>query len=211
LLGAFYTHENSPYFDNLIAGNPRPEHKLASGYLELSVHALAKPLERQIVSRLGVPYRGLGSEAAEVMRALRLVLSVLIAGWGLVNLLPLISTVGIKLGWFPVPPGLPANLRLLSGQIPWWGLAVWLVMIVMYLLVARALMRGRPAFGLFVLAFVTELVRWVPMYALPIYTQTWTSGEMRFRYSAWGVLFAIGFTIWWVERKKRPPIAAQAH
>jgi hypothetical protein len=139
------------------------------------------------------------------MRALRLILAILTAGWGLVNLLPLISTVGIKLGWFPVPPGWSANLRLLAEQIPWWGLAVWLVMIVMYLLVARALMRGRPAFGLFVLAFVTEVVRWVPMYSLPIYTQTWTSGEMRFRYIAWGVLVLVGVVIWWAEPRRTLP------
>jgi hypothetical protein len=124
---------------------------------------------------------------------------------GLFNLLPLIVTVGIKLGWFSVPPGSPVKLRLLAEQIPWWGLAIWVVMIVMYLVVARALMRGRPAFGLFMLAFVTELVRWVPMYALPIYTQTWTSGEMRFRYIAWAVLVIVGTIIWWADRRSAMP------
>jgi len=75
-------------------------------------------------------------------------------------------------------------------------------MILMYLVVAHALMRGRPALWLFVLAFVTELVRWVPMYTLPLYTQTWTAGEMRFRYIAWAVLIAIGVAIWWTDRKQ---------
>jgi hypothetical protein len=139
------------------------------------------------------------------MRALRLTLAILTAGWGLFNLLPLIVTVGIKLAWFPVPPGSPVQLRFLAEQIPWWGLAVWVVMIVIYLVVARALMRGRSAFGLFVLAFVTELVRWVPMSALPIYTQTWTAGEMRFRYIAWGVLVMAGAMIWWAERRSPLP------
>jgi hypothetical protein len=70
------------------------------------------------------------------MRALRLTLAILTAGWGLFNLLPLIVTVGIKLGWFTVPPGSPVQLRLLADQIPWWGLTVWVVMIAMYLVVA---------------------------------------------------------------------------
>jgi hypothetical protein len=136
------------------------------------------------------------------MRALRVILAILTAGWGLINLLPLIGTIGLKLGWFPVPPDWPANLRLLADQIPWWGLAVWTVMVAMYLLVARALLRERPAFGLFVVAFVTELVRWLPMYRLPAYAQTWNASEMRFRYVAWAVLVVIGAFIWWVERTR---------
>jgi len=83
-------------------------------------------------------------------------------------------------------------------------------MIVMYLLVARALIRGGRAFGFFVLTFVTELVRWVPMYALPVYTQTWTVGEMRFRYIAWVVLVVVGVVIWWAERKEPPAPAITA-
>lgn len=134
------------------------------------------------------------------MRPLRLVLSVLTAAWGLVNLFPLLGTIAGKLGPIPVLPGWPANLRLLLEQIPWWDVAVWAIMIVLYVLVARALKRGRPAFGLYVLAFVAELVRWLPVYTLPIYKQTWTPGELRFRYVAWGVLVAIGASIWLIER-----------
>lgn len=138
------------------------------------------------------------------MRPMRLALSVLTAVWGLVNLFPLFGTIAGKLGPIPVLPGWPVNLRQLLEQIPWWDVAVWAIMIVLYLLVARALKRGRPAFGLYVLAFVAELVRWMPVYTLPIYTQTWTSGELRFRYIAWGVLVVIGAAIWWTERKQPP-------
>ena len=138
------------------------------------------------------------------MRALRLTLSVITAAWGLVNLFPLLGTIAGKLGPIPQMPGWPVNLRLLLEQIPWWDVAVWAAMIVMYLLVARALKRGRPAFRLYVVAFIAELVRWLPIYSLPIYTQTWTSGEMRFRYIAWCVLVAVGAAIWWTERKRSP-------
>jgi hypothetical protein len=142
------------------------------------------------------------------MRALRWTLAILTAGWALANLPALATTVVVKLGWSAVPPGLPASFRLLAEQIPWWGLTIWTLMIVMYLLVTVALLRGRPAFGLFVLAFVTELVRWVPMYWLPAYTQTWTPAEMRFRYVAWGVLVVVGVLVWWAEHRR--PLPAQA-
>jgi len=111
------------------------------------------------------------------MRALRLTLAVLTAAWGLVNLFPLLGTIAGKLGAIPQRPGCPVNLRLLLDQIPWWDVTVWAVMIVLYLFVARALIRGRRAFGLYVLAFSAELVRWLPIYSLPIYAQTWTSGR----------------------------------
>ena len=142
------------------------------------------------------------------MRAMRVLLAIITAGWGLSNLFPLIGTIGIKLDWFPLPPDLPANFRVLAAQIPWWGLAVWVVMVVLYLVVARALLRDRPAFGLFVAALATELVRWVPMSLLPAYSQTWSAGELRFRYIAWAVLVLIGAIIWWVERRRSLPAQA---
>jgi hypothetical protein len=109
------------------------------------------------------------------MRAWRITLSVLTAAWGLLNLFPLLGTIAGKLGPIPQMPGWPVDLRLLLEQIPWWDVAVWAAMIVMYLLAALALKRGRQAFRLYVVAFIAELVRWLPIYSLPIYTQTWTS------------------------------------
>jgi hypothetical protein len=119
----------------------------------------------------------------------------------LANLPFLIGTAALKLNLSPVPPGWPPQLHLLAEQIPWWGLSVWALMVALYLVVGQALFRGRPAFGLFALAFVTEVVRWVPMYALPAYTKTWTAGELGFRYIAFGVLVVIGVIIWGTERR----------
>jgi hypothetical protein len=141
------------------------------------------------------------------MRASRVILAIPTAGWGLINLLPLAFTVSVKQGWVEIPPDFPENFRILAGQIPWWGLTVWAVMIVMYLLVAWALLRDRPAFALYVVAFVTELVRWVPMYLLPAYAQTF-GAYLQFRYIAWAALVVIGAHIWWVERTRSLPGAS---
>lgn len=146
------------------------------------------------------------------MRPLRLVLSVLTAAWGLVNLFPLLGTIAGKLGPIPVPPGWPVNLPVLLQQIPWWDVAVWTLMIVLYLRAAWALARGQRAFGVYVLAFVMELVRWLPVYTLPIYTQIWTSGELRFRYIAWGLLALMAAAIGWIERRwpQKPRLMTEA-
>lgn len=138
------------------------------------------------------------------MRHVRLVLAFLSGLWGLVNLFPLLGTIAGKLGPIPQLPGWPVNLRSLLEQIPWWDVAVWAAMIVLYLLVARALQRGRRALGLYVLAFGAELLRWLPIYLLPIYAQTWSPGELRFRYVAWGVLLVAGAAILWTEHQQSP-------
>jgi hypothetical protein len=76
--------------------------------------------------------------------------------------------------------------------------------------VARALILRRPAFWLFVLAFVTELVRWVPMSLLPAYGQTWHAAAIQFRYTAWAVLLVVGITIGLAERMGRAAVSAKA-
>jgi hypothetical protein len=76
-----------------------------------------------------------------------------------------------------VPPDWPPQLEQLAQQIPWWGLLVWAVMIRLYLAVPWALLKGRSALGLFVGAFVKEIVRWVPRYLLPAYRETWAGGS----------------------------------
>jgi hypothetical protein len=139
------------------------------------------------------------------LRALRVALAILLGGWALVNLFPLLGTAGMKLYRWPVPPDWPPALEQLAQQIPWWGLGVWAVMIALYLAVAQALIRGRSALGLFVAAFVTEIVRWVPMYRLPAYQETWAGGYLQFRYIAWAVLVTAGLLIAWAERRTLRP------
>lgn len=146
-----------------------------------------------------------GTTGNESARVLRWVLAGAVGGWGLANLLPLIGTAGMKAYRWPVPPDWPPQLAQLAQQIPWWGLAVWGVMILLYLAAARALIRGRSACLLFVLAFLTEIVRWVPMYLLPAYTQTWTGGYLQFRYIAWAVLAVTGLLIAWADRRTLQP------
>jgi len=138
------------------------------------------------------------------MRHLRSTLAVLTGLWGLLNLLPLLGTIAGKLGPIPQWPGWPVNLRSLLQQIPWWDVAVCAAMIVLYLLVSRALQRGRPALGLYVLALSAELLRWLPIYLLPIYRQTWTSGELQARYVVWGVLLVLGAAIFWTDHQQSP-------
>jgi hypothetical protein len=142
------------------------------------------------------------------MRVLRVIPAILAGGWGLVNLFPLFATIGLKLDWLSVPPGGPESLHLLAKQIPWWGLTIWALMIVLYLLVAQALLRDRPAFRLYAAAFGAELVRWVPMYLLPAYVQTFAA-YMQFRYIAWAVLVVLGAITWWVDRTRSLPTQAQ--
>lgn len=104
----------------------------------------------------------------------------------------------------------PVNLKISDASFEPRSIAVWAVMIVMYALTARALLRGQRALHLYMLAFTAELVRWVPMYLLPAYVQTWTSGDLRFRYIAWVVLSAVGAAIGWAERNSVPNASGKA-
>jgi hypothetical protein len=142
------------------------------------------------------------------MRVLRVVLAILCGFWGLLNLIPLVVTFGAKAGWVRLPPEL-AQLPELAGALSWWQAAIWLVMIALYLAVAWRLVRGKSALGMFVLAFVTELVRWLPMQELPVYRQIFTQAELHERYVAFGVLVLIGLLIWWSERGVPSALADQ--
>ena len=137
------------------------------------------------------------------MRAIRWVLAAACAAWGLINLVPLAVTFGTKAGWMRLPPEL-SRLPELTQALSWWQVAIWAVMIALYLFVAWRLTRGRGALGAFVLAFAVELARWLPMQALPVYRKVFTHAELQERYAAFGVLAVIGILIWLTERRGAP-------
>jgi hypothetical protein len=134
------------------------------------------------------------------VRVLRWISALLCGAYGLINIVPLVVTYGAKAGWLPLPNDMPELARLVD-VVAWWQAVVWLTVIILYFMVAWRLIRRRAALGIFVLAYLTDLLRWVPMRAMKVYAQTFTAAELEERYIAFGVLLLIGAAIWWIERR----------
>jgi hypothetical protein len=138
------------------------------------------------------------------MRVTRWILAILCGSYGLINVVGLVVTYGAKGGWLPLPSNMP-QLAPLVEAVYWWQAPLWLAVIILYLVVALRLIRGRSAFGVYILAFVVDLVRWLPMRQMEVYGRTFTRAELQGRYVAFGVLILMGAIIWLTERR-RPPI-----
>jgi hypothetical protein len=135
------------------------------------------------------------------MRELRWALGLPIIFWGLINLVPLVTTYGYKAGWVRLPLDL-VRLAPLAQELSWWQALVWLAVVGLYVFAGWRLICGRPAFGVLSAALVVELVRWLPMQGLAQYRRTFTPAELEFRYAVFALLvLALGW-VWWIDRRR---------
>jgi hypothetical protein len=135
------------------------------------------------------------------MRVLRWGLGLLIIFWGMINLVPLVTTYGYKAGWVRLPPDL-AGLAPLAQVLNWWQALVWLAVVGLYVFAGWRLFRDRPAFGVLAAALIVELVRWLPMQNLALYRRAFTSAELHERYEAFALLvLALGW-VRWIDRQR---------
>jgi hypothetical protein len=118
-------------------------------------------LSGQACAVLSFPIAFFGAQRCKVVRVTRWILAILCGFYSLINVVGLVVTYGAKGGWLPLPSNMP-QLAPLVEAVSWWQAPIWLAVIILYLVVALRLIRGRSAFRVYMLAFVVDLVRWLP-------------------------------------------------
>ncbi len=133
------------------------------------------------------------------MRYLRWAIAALLAVYCLWSLMPLGGTAAWKAGLLELPPE-QAKYQPLMESTPWLQLALWAVVIGLYLYVVWRLARGRPAFRIYAAAFVLDMVNYAWVRATGVYDDVMGEALMA-DYAIIALLLAGGGYIWWSERR----------
>jgi hypothetical protein len=137
------------------------------------------------------------------MKLLRWLLALAVAAYALADLLPFVSTMLYKLNL----GGLGASQRMapVMQATAWWQILAGLLVVALLLAASWRLGRGRPAFGLALLAFTADAALWWILYAMPVYQLAFTSGEVVADTYSLGGMLALLLAIWLLERSRSGP------
>jgi hypothetical protein len=139
---------------------------------------------------------------------LRIALGVIVGAYGLFCLFPIGTNAAYKLGLLH-PAGEVARMVPLWEATSWPQLMVWAAVVALFLVVGWRLVRGQPAFRLYLMAFVLDAALWWFMQSAEAYQQVFTPAELQMDYDMLLGMAVAALAIWWLER--RPPVeAAQA-
>ena len=132
------------------------------------------------------------------MRYVRWVIAALLAIYCLWSLMPLGGTAAYKLGSYELPAD-QLQYEPLMQSTPWAQLALWAVVIALYLYAAWRLARRQPAFRIYAAAFVLDVVNYAWVRSRGVYDDV--MGEaITADYAILAVLAAVGAYLWWSER-----------
>ncbi len=135
------------------------------------------------------------------MRVLRWPLGALVIFWGVINVVPLVTTYGYKAGWVHLPPDF-IRIAPLAQALSWWQALVWLAVVGLYIFAGWRLLRDRPAFGALFVALLVELLRWLPMQGSALYRRVFTPAELHERYASFVLLVLALGLVWWIDRRR---------
>jgi len=142
------------------------------------------------------------------MRILRYLLGALIGAYALFSLFPIATDAAFKLGMFDNPTGEVARMIPLWQATAWWHLALWLVVVALFLVAAWRLLRGRRATAPYAAAFILDMALWATMKTLPAYGQVFTPAELELDNYTLAFMVACGVLIWLSERRRAQPAPA---
>lgn len=142
------------------------------------------------------------------MRFLRMALGVVVGAYGVFCTFPIAANVLYKLGQMPAPTGDAARMIPLWEATAWWELAAWAVIVVLFLVTGFRLVRGRPAFALYVLTVLADGALWWVMHAKEAYQQVFTPAELQLDYVTLAGMTLVGVFIWLAERRPAPRAAS---
>jgi hypothetical protein len=143
------------------------------------------------------------------MRILRWFLALLIVAYSVMNIIPIVSTLGYRMEWWATPTDI-VRLEPLMAATPWWQLALWVVVVGLLWLAAWRLIKGGRAFLPFVAAVVLSFLMWLYMKMGPVYDTVWTKAELQADYVILAVEVIVAGLIWWLENKHRSPATSAA-
>lgn len=142
------------------------------------------------------------------MRYLRWAIAALLTIYCLWSLIPLGGTAAWKAGLVELPAD-QVRYQPLMEATPWLQLALWAVVIGLYLFAAWRLVRARPAFRIYAAAFVLDVVNYAWVRATGVYDDV-MGDAITTDYLILAGLFAVGVYLWWSERGGRPASRALA-
>jgi hypothetical protein len=142
------------------------------------------------------------------MRILRMALGVLVGAYGVFCLFPIGANALYKAGQMPSPAGDAARMVPLWQATSWWELAVWTGVVVLFLVIGLRLLRGWPAFGLYLVALAVDGALWWVMHASEAYQQAFTPAELQMDYVMLAGMALVGVLIWVAERRPAPHAAS---
>ena len=133
------------------------------------------------------------------MKLVRILLGLMVSAYGVGLLVAVLNISAFKLGLMHQVK--PHALRLvpLWEATPVWALVVWALGVTLMLGAGVQLFRGRPAFRLFVAAFVTIAGLWWAYRGLPQFQQVFSEMEQRSDYYILSVMLLIGAGVWLVD------------
>ncbi|MFZ5670280.1 MAG: hypothetical protein ACOY4K_12370 [Pseudomonadota bacterium] len=136
------------------------------------------------------------------MSMLRWGLNLLIGGWGLYNLMPVLSTAAYKTGNLkPVPADVQRYTPLMEAT-QWWHLGVWAVLVLLLLAASWRIFSGAKAALLMAIATVLDVGLWWLFSQMPAYKQVFTAAELQADYYIMGGLAVATLVTWLTERGK---------
>jgi len=136
------------------------------------------------------------------MSLLRWVLNLLIGGWGLYNLMPILSTVAHKTGNLKPVPAEAQRFIPLMDATQWWHLGVWGALVLLLLAASWRIFSGGKAALLLAIATVLNAGLWWVFQGLPVYKQVFTPAELQADYYILGGMAVATLVAWLTERGK---------
>jgi hypothetical protein len=133
------------------------------------------------------------------MRVRRWVLAVLLLLYAAQNAFFAVYSTSMKFGWTRATSDMQRFVPL-SDATSIVQLAVGWVAIVLFVVTALRLVRDRPAFGVYVLAFMLSVANWLSFKLGTVYDHTFTPAEQKFDYVLLAIMAIFGLAIWLTDR-----------
>ena len=143
------------------------------------------------------------------MRILRWVLALAILGYSVMNIIPIVMTVGYKTGSMATAADM-VRLEPLMAATPWWQLVLWVVLVGLMWLAAWRLIKQQKAFLPYVGFVALSFGMWLYMKMGPVYDSVWTREELMADYVILAAEIVVGVLIWWLENKRSAPATTAA-
>src|SRR5947208_710268 len=126
------------------------------------------------------------------MKLIRVVLGLIVTAYGAVLLVPMLNVSAYKLGAMRHVKAAAVRMIPLWRATPVWEICVWVLAVVLMLAAGVQLIRGRPAFRIFVVALVADAGLWWTYRSLPEYQQAFTPQELRSDYYILAIMLLVG-------------------
>jgi hypothetical protein len=133
------------------------------------------------------------------MRIWRWCLALLLVLYGAQNGFFAAYITSLKFGWLKAA-GEMRRLVPLSNDTTILQAAVGWIAVVLFFVTAWRLVRYRPAFGVYAIAFALSVANWLSFKLGSVYDQVFTPAEQKFDYVLIAIMATFGLAIWLTER-----------